>query len=58
MEISRSTLEIYILHLVNMLLGLLEGSLLININIVWYMSDVDLMKVCENVNKQKKNMMA
>lgn len=34
---------------------LLEGSLLININKVWYMSDVDLIKVGENVNKKKEN---
>lgn len=57
MKISRSTLEIYVIHLVTMLSGLLEGSLLININIVWYMSDVDLIKVGKNANKQKKNIM-
>lgn len=37
-----------------MLSELLEGSLLININEVWYMSDFDLIKVGENVNKQKE----
>lgn len=55
MKISRSTLEIHVLHLVNMRSELLEGSLLININKVWYMSDVDLIKVGENVNKKKEN---
>ena len=43
-----------LLHLVSMLLELLEGSLLINIDTAWYMNDVDLMKVGENVNKQKE----